>query len=83
MDIQTNVDMLMQADLKDWHYYENKQKIQELIALLKAREKADNKEDVPPISLQGYALSHEDIARMAKETEDELEETRKELGYKE
>lgn len=30
MDIQTNIDMLMQADLKDWHYYENKQKIQEL-----------------------------------------------------
>ena len=30
MDIQTNVDILMNADLKDWHYYENKQKLQEL-----------------------------------------------------
>lgn len=83
MDIQTNVDMLMQADLKDWHHYLVEQKKRDLIALLKEREKADNKEDVPPISLRGYALSHEDIARIAKETADELEETRKELGYKE
>ncbi len=30
MDIQTNVDILMQADLKDWHHFENKWKIQEL-----------------------------------------------------
>jgi len=82
MDIQTNVDMLMQADLKDWHHYLAEQKKRELIALLKTREKADNKEDVPLISLRGYALSHEDIIRMTKETADELEETRKELGYK-
>lgn len=82
MDIQTNVDMLMQADLKDWHHYLAEQNKRELIALLKALESADNKEDVPPISLRGYALSHEDITRMAKETANELEETRKELGYK-
>ena len=34
MDIQTDIDMLMQADLKDWHHYENEQKIQELRELL-------------------------------------------------
>ena len=30
MDIQTNIDILLQADLKDWHHYENQRKLQEL-----------------------------------------------------
>ena len=30
MDIQTNVDMLTQADYKDWNYYANQEKIQKL-----------------------------------------------------
>ena len=30
MDIQTNIDILTQADLKDWHHYENQRKLQEL-----------------------------------------------------
>ncbi len=34
MDIQTNIDMLMQADLKDWHHYKNEWTIQELSKLL-------------------------------------------------
>ena len=34
MDIQTNIDMLMQAVLKDWHHYENERKLQELRELL-------------------------------------------------
>jgi len=82
MDIQTNVDILMQADFKDWHYYEMQQKKMELISLLKEREK-ENDQDVPLISLRGYALTHEDVTRMAEEVEDELNKTRKELGYKE
>ena len=40
-------------------------------------------EDVPPISLKGYALTHDEVMHMAKEAEDELSETRKELGYTE
>ncbi len=82
MDIQTNVDILMQADFKDWHYYEMQQKKMELISLLKEREK-ENDQDVPLISLRGYALTHEDVTRIAEEVEDELNKTRKELGYKE
>lgn len=46
MDIQTNVDMLLQADLKDWHHYEAEQKKRELIALLKEREKADELDEL-------------------------------------
>ena len=45
MDIQTNVNMLMQADLKDWHHYEAEQKKLELIALLKTCDKTDSKEE--------------------------------------
>ena len=82
MDIQTNVDILMQADFKDWHYYEMQQKKMELISLLKEREK-ENDQDVPLISLRGYALTHEDVTRIAEEVEDELNKKRKELGYKE
>ena len=80
MDIQTNVDILTQADLKDWHYYEMQQKKIELIAILKEREREDD-QDVPLISLRGYALTHKDVTRMLKEVEEELKEIRKELRY--
>lgn len=43
----------------------------------------DKTDDVPLISIEGYALSHEDVMRMAKEVEDELLQIRKELGYME
>ena len=36
---------------------------------------------VPPISIEGYALTHEEVMQALKEVEDELSETRKELGY--
>ena len=36
---------------------------------------------LPLISLRGYALRPEDVSRMRKNAEDELRETRKELGY--
>ena len=38
-------------------------------------------DDVPLISLEGYALTHEEVMQALKEVEDELSETRKELGY--
>ena len=38
-------------------------------------------DDVPPISIEGYALTHEEVMQMLKEVADELSETRKELGY--
>lgn len=41
----------------------------------------DEIDDVPLISIEGYALSHEEVMRMIKEVEDELLEIRKELGY--
>ncbi len=41
----------------------------------------DEIDDVPLISIKGYALSHEEVMRMVKEVEDELSEIRKELGY--
>ena len=43
----------------------------------------DKTDDVPLISIEGYALSHEDVMRMTKEVEDELLQIRKELGYME
>ncbi len=43
----------------------------------------DKTDDVPLISLKGYALTHEEVTNMAKEAENELLETRKELGYTE
>lgn len=36
---------------------------------------------LPLISLRGYALMSEDVSRMRKNAEEELQETRKELGY--
>lgn len=36
---------------------------------------------LPLISLRGYALRPEDVSRMRKNAEEELQETRKELGY--
>lgn len=41
----------------------------------------DEIDDVPLISIEGFALSHEEVMRMVKEVEDELFEIRKELGY--
>jgi len=41
----------------------------------------DKKDDVPLISIEGYALSHEEVNRMIKDVENELIEIRKELGY--
>lgn len=41
----------------------------------------DEIDDVPLISIKGYALSHEEVMRMVKEVDDELLEIRKELGY--
>ena len=43
----------------------------------------DKADDIPLISIEGYALSHEDVMRMVKEAEDELLQIRKELGYME
>ena len=43
----------------------------------------DKTDDVPLISIEGYALSHEDVMRIVKEVEDELLQIRKELGYME
>ncbi len=40
-------------------------------------------DDVPLISLEGYALTHEEVMQMLQEAEVELLETRKELGYTE
>ena len=37
--------------------------------------------ELPPISLEGYALTHEDVERMKNDAEKELQETRKELGF--
>lgn len=34
MDIQTNVDMLTQADYKDWNYYDIEEKRQKLLSKL-------------------------------------------------
>lgn len=45
MDIQTNVDMLMLADLKDWHFYEMQNKVHELIALLEAAETSEEQKE--------------------------------------
>ena len=45
MDIQTNVDMLMLADLKDWHFYETQNKIHELNALLEAAETSEEQKE--------------------------------------
>ena len=39
------------------------------------------KDDVPPISINGYALSDEEVMRIVKEVEDELLKIRKKLGY--
>lgn len=41
----------------------------------------DEIDDVPLISVNGYALTHEEVMRLVKEVEDELLEIRKELGY--
>ncbi len=38
-------------------------------------------DDVPLISLEGYALTHEEVMQMLQEVAVELLETRKELGY--
>ena len=46
MDIQTNVNMLMLADLKDWHFYETQNKIHELTALLEATETSEEQKEV-------------------------------------
>lgn len=37
------------------------------------------KDDVPLISLEGYAKTHEELERMVRNCERELEEARKEL----
>lgn len=39
--------------------------------------------ELPPISLEGYALTHEDVERMINNAEEELQEIRKELGFTE
>lgn len=36
---------------------------------------------LPLISLRGYALKSEEVIRMRENAEEELRETRKELGY--
>lgn len=38
-------------------------------------------DDVPLISLEGYALTHEEVMQMLQEAAVELLETRKEFGY--
>ena len=38
-------------------------------------------DDVPLISLEGYALTHEEVMQMLQEVAVELLETRRELGY--
>ena len=57
MDTQTNVDMLMQADLKDWHHYEIESKRRELLARL---EKVKELEENPELLKQKI---NEDITR--------------------
>ena len=57
MDIQKNVDMLMQADQKDWHHYEIENKRLELIARL---EKIKELEENPELLKQKI---NEDITR--------------------
>ena len=37
--------------------------------------------ELPPISLEGYALTHKDVERMKNDAEKELQEIRKELGF--
>lgn len=37
MDVKTNLDMLLQADMKDWHYYEMQQKCSELLTEVNRR----------------------------------------------
>lgn len=39
--------------------------------------------DAPPVSLRGYALTHEEVERMIETTDKELMETRAELGIPE
>ena len=57
MDIQNNVDMLMQADQKDWHYYEIENKRRELLARL---EQIKELEENPELLKQKI---NEDITR--------------------
>ena len=57
MDTQTNVDLLMQADLKDWHHYEIENKRRELLARL---EKVKELEEKPELLKQKI---NEDITR--------------------
>lgn len=40
----------------------------------------EEKDDVPLISLEGYAETHEELQRMNEDCERNLEEMRKELG---
>ena len=54
-----------------------------LTSIIKNRKRANKKEDdVPLISLNGYATIHEEVKRMSKQAQKELKEVRKELGIK-
>lgn len=54
-----------------------------LTSIIKNRKRANKKEDdVPLISLNGYATTHEEVKKMSKQAQKELKEVRKELGIK-
>lgn len=54
-----------------------------LTSIIKNRKRANKKEDdVPLISLNGYATTHEEVKKMSKQAQKELKEARKELGIK-
>ena len=54
-----------------------------LVSIIKNRKRANKKEDdVPLISLDGYATTHDEIKKMSEQGQRELEEARKELDVK-